>query len=310
MQKGRMNTKSQIKQILGNINYKPLISYRDGIKQKLMETEYARNVFLMMKFRDENKKISDVILRALKKKGLNGVRADMKEWSITDDTYNSIAVSYCCKYGIALFDEPEKGQLYNPNVCYELGFIHADDKPCLIIINNQILKKKPFDLISRIHKSYSDRLQIEDLVIDWIQELGLKKKLKTNQKPLKVSVGIVQRNNCFLITQRKQTQGSLEWSFPTGIIKPHETPRSAIERECYDETNIKIKAKYEMGRRLHPDTNVFAHYYFCDYTDGKIRIRQPHELKKAKWVTAQEAKRLITSNLYQPVKQLLNHAKK
>ena len=69
----------------------------------------------MMKYRNYNKKLSDYIIEVLKQNNLNGVRADMRNWNITAGSIqNPLAVLYCCKYGIALFDKPDDGQDYGP----------------------------------------------------------------------------------------------------------------------------------------------------------------------------------------------------
>ena len=99
---------------------------------RLRRYPFERNVFLMMKFRDGNRPVFDFIKESLAANGLNCVRADDKEWQITRDVYNPVAVLYCCKYGIALFDEAETGSTYNPNVAYELGMMHLQGKECLI----------------------------------------------------------------------------------------------------------------------------------------------------------------------------------
>src|ERR1041385_5745993 len=97
---------------------KPLIGHKKEIERRLAKFPFERNVFLMMKFRSSNKDLSDFIIESLKQHGLNGVRADQNEWNITKDVYNPIAVLYCCKFGIALFDEPEENQAYSANVAY------------------------------------------------------------------------------------------------------------------------------------------------------------------------------------------------
>src|SRR6266478_182937 len=97
---------------------RPLVGFRSLLEKQLAKFPFEKNVFLMLRFRDANKPLSDFIIETLSDAGLNGVRADDDDWSITKDVYNPIAVLYCCKYGIALLDEPEAHQAYNPNVIY------------------------------------------------------------------------------------------------------------------------------------------------------------------------------------------------
>lgn len=87
---------------------KPLIGFRSDILAKIKKFRFESNVFLMMRFRETNREPSDFIIETLKSARLNGVRADHANWNITNNVYNPIACLYCCKYGIALFDEAEQ----------------------------------------------------------------------------------------------------------------------------------------------------------------------------------------------------------
>jgi len=150
---------------------KPLIGYRRDIERHLSAYPYANNVFLMMKYRDSNRDLSDFIMECLQKAGLRGVRADLPEWNITGTVYNPIAVLYCCKYGIALFDEPEQQQAYNPNVAYELGMMHCQGKECLLLKHDG-LPAVPFDLIKDLHSAYSKDLQVRRIIEQWTKQIA------------------------------------------------------------------------------------------------------------------------------------------
>ena len=152
---------------------KPLIGFRSQIKQQLQRFPYENNVFLMMRFRTANNPISDAIIEILNDVGLRGVRADQPEWSITGNVFNPVAVLYCCKYGIALFDKAEANQTYSPNVVYELGMMHCLERPCLILKKNS-LPPMPFDLLSSLYKQYRSVTVISANVRIWLQERGLK----------------------------------------------------------------------------------------------------------------------------------------
>lgn len=148
-----------------------LVGRKAAMVQRLKKTNYARNVFLMMKFRPENEKTWLFIRETLAARGFNCVRADQNEWNITKDVYNPIAVLFCCKYGIALFDEPEEGAYYNPNVAYELGMMHYQKKECLIL-RHQALPGPPFDLIKNLHKTYSRDIELRSAVQEWLDEIA------------------------------------------------------------------------------------------------------------------------------------------
>ncbi len=147
-----------------------LIGHRDEILRRVETYPYDRNVFLMMKFRDSNLLVFKFIAEQIDRSGFHCVRADQKEWDITSDVYNPIAVLHCCKYGIALFDEPEEDYTFSPNVAYELGMMHLQRKRCLILRHSS-LPPMPFDLIKDLHRSYSKALELKAIVTDWLDDI-------------------------------------------------------------------------------------------------------------------------------------------
>jgi hypothetical protein len=150
---------------------KPLIGYRHDIIKQLQKYPFESNVFLMLRFREANKELSDFIIETLQSNGLNGVRADQADWNITSNVYNPIACIYCCKYGIALFDEAEPNQAYNPNVIYELGMMHCLRRECLILRNDS-LPPVPFDLIKDLSFPYKGDLAVRANVKKWLQRIA------------------------------------------------------------------------------------------------------------------------------------------
>ncbi|MEZ3436599.1 MAG: hypothetical protein K1W34_18720 [Lachnospiraceae bacterium] len=147
---------------LHNLSY-----YKDRLTRQLKEYPYEKNFFLMMKFRKNNEAFYGFIKNELEKYGYNCVRADEPEWNLTNNVYNPIAVLDCCKYGIALFDEPEEGANYNPNVAYELGIMQDQGKPCLIL-KHSALKAVPFDLVKELYKSYTREIEFQKIFKDWL----------------------------------------------------------------------------------------------------------------------------------------------
>lgn len=149
----------------------PLVGFRPRIEHQLNEFPFEKNVFLMMRFRDANKAVSDFIIETLNGAGLNGIRADDPAWNITNNVYNPFAVLYCCKYGIALFDKAEASQAYNPNVIYELGMMHCLRRQCLILRNDS-LPAVPFDLVKELYMPYKGKLAVRTNVQRWLQSLA------------------------------------------------------------------------------------------------------------------------------------------
>jgi guanylate kinase len=149
---------------------RPLIGFKNEMEKRLVEFPYEKNIFLMMKFRETNRLIHKFITKIIKENGFNCVRSDDEYWDITNNLYNPIAALYCCKYGIALFNEPEDGSNFSPNVAYELGVMHNQGKNCLIL-RHKNLPAMPFDIMKDVHNSYDSDLEVERILSKWIKNL-------------------------------------------------------------------------------------------------------------------------------------------
>lgn len=160
---------------------KPLIGYKQDLLRQLEHHPYEKNIFLMMKYRDsicsanQNTKLYKLIKKIVEKKGFHCVRADQAEWThLTEESsYNPLAVSYCCKYGIALIDKPEEGAAYNTNVIYELGMMATQNKKCILLRDNSV-ETIPFDLITTIHRTYDAEnfeVEISEHLESWLNKL-------------------------------------------------------------------------------------------------------------------------------------------
>lgn len=272
--------------------------------------DFEKNVFIMIKYRDNNQLLREHIGDILMKNNLNCVYADDPQWRITDDIYNPLAVLCCCKYGIAIFDTPEKNQNFNPNVAYELGIMHFQKKECLILINSKIINAKPFDLLAKLHKSYTDSLETENLINSWLIEIGIGSKNKNQPKEVIVVAAVVRKKDTFLITERAIPEKKFKWGFPTGRIdKDKIEDKDYIKKrlcdECFQETNIKIKPQYEIGERIHPDTGVRIIYWYCDYVSGRKKVKDPTELKDVEWMKNEEVLTFFETNVFNIIKKTL-----
>lgn len=157
---------------------RPLVGFKDILKKQLELYPYEKNIFLMMKFRDNtdkkylNTELYEIMQETIENYGYRCVRADQEEWTnlIHNSVYNPLAVSYCCKYGIALFDYPEKGADYNANVVYELGIMQAQGKEC-IVLRDKSIEGIPFDLVKEIHHVYEEKGDIVKYLKSWLKNL-------------------------------------------------------------------------------------------------------------------------------------------
>lgn len=145
-------------------------AHREALVTKLRTSPFGRNIFMMMKFRKSNAALSDEIRHVVNSAGFQFVRADDPGWNLTNDVYNPIAVLYCCKFGIALFDEPEESNPISPNVAYELGAMDCLRRQCLILKHEAV--EMPFDLLARIYKGYRSDIAALNLVRTWVASIG------------------------------------------------------------------------------------------------------------------------------------------
>ncbi|MBN2228121.1 MAG: hypothetical protein JW779_00910 [Candidatus Thorarchaeota archaeon] len=148
-----------------------LIPHKDKMVTMLRQYQYNKNVFVMMRYREDVQDTYNLIHMVIENAGYNCVRADLPEWSITnDDIYNPFAVLYCCKYGIALFDAPEEDYTYSPNVAVELAYMHLQDKRCLML-KHRDLPTPPFDLMSKIYQEYNREVELVEIIRRWLTRL-------------------------------------------------------------------------------------------------------------------------------------------
>ncbi|MBQ4443129.1 MAG: hypothetical protein II896_00530 [Clostridia bacterium] len=138
---------------------------RNFIKRK----DYDKNIFIMIRYRNNNSILRPAIQTWVAEKGYNCIFADKND--LTHDVYNPIALSYVCKYGVAVFEEPEDCNAFSPNVAYELGCMQTQFKHCLIIKHSTLRKYNFFDILKDEGKEYNEVMDIKDILGEWLNEL-------------------------------------------------------------------------------------------------------------------------------------------
>lgn len=135
------------------------------------------NTFIMMRFRDtkQHREILTALRAALEYYGLQGLRADDKNYS---DTLWTNVKSYmdACESGIAVFEQIEDDD-FNPNVSLELGYMMAQKKPVLLL-KEKHLKTLPADVVGNLYKtfdSYNVSESIRPRVLEWLRDIGIAK---------------------------------------------------------------------------------------------------------------------------------------
>ena len=118
------------------------------------------------------------------------------------------------------------------------------------------------------------------------------KKIKKKLPVVHASIGIIWKENRFLICKRQNTSflGGL-WELPGGKVKKNETPQDCLEREIYEEVGLKVKIN---GKRFALVNHKYSHFHAkinvfnCiilsskDYTFRPASMKWifPHQIKK------------------------------
>lgn len=119
---------------------------------------------------------------------------------------------------------------------------------------------------------------------------------------MKIVLGIVQKQNKFLLIERAKKEGQLLWAFPGGKVEPTDkTLEDAIIREVFEETNIVCDVKKSLGIKK---SDIEIYYYLCQYNSGDIKYN-PNEVKNANWYTPNKIFNLVTTPIFEPVKNYL-----
>lgn len=119
-------------------------------------------------------------------------------------------------------------------------------------------------------------------------------------------VSVVRDGDRYLLVRRKNAADHLSWVFPGGKVEPDETPRDASSREVREESGVLCKPAHMLGARIHPDTGAHIQYWLCDYISGDPFPAEPDKIVEARWMTAQELKSRITSDLYGGVLHIID----
>ena len=126
-----------------------------------------------------------------------------------------------------------------------------------------------------------------------------------DEHPIPVGIGIIRRNNRFLIRRRPEgTVYAGYWEFPGGKCEPDEDPAQATARECLEEVGLAVVVG-PLRRVItyrYPHGLVRLHFYDCTTQDP---VAEPPAGSGFRWVTADrlaslpfpEANEAILANL-------------
>lgn len=152
---------------------KSLVGWKEKIEKFLEKKPFDANVFIIVRYADQ----TQPLVKAIKETVANFQQGDItfvpiiaNEHSITDDLYNPIACLLCCRYGIVIFDSADKLPEINPNVAYELGFMHLLQRKCLLL-KDKNLKSLNSDILQKLYISYDSVETAKMETQKWLQSL-------------------------------------------------------------------------------------------------------------------------------------------
>lgn len=143
----------------------PLVGWRSRLEAFTNKYAFDESVFIMVRYRERNNAMIKAIKSIFSKNGYHGILAS--DHNLTDDLYNPIACLLCCSKGIAIFDEAETGEKFNPNVAYELGMLNLLGRDCLIL-KHQSLSTLQTDILMKLYKEYTTVEEACSHAQDWV----------------------------------------------------------------------------------------------------------------------------------------------
>ena len=106
---------------------------------------------------------------------------------------------------------------------------------------------------------------------------------------IKVVAALIEKDNKILIAKRSTGDYNVlgKWEFPGGKVEQNEDEMHAIEREIYEEFELKIKAKKFIVNNVckYPNKTVDLRLYSCDYISGEFKL---HDHSEIAWVSKDE----------------------
>jgi hypothetical protein len=146
-----------------------IVGWKSPMEAFCREHSFERSVFIMVRYRARTEPLIKAVKEALEEENLFGVVAS--EQRITDDLYNPVACLLCCSRGIAIFDEAEEKQDFNPNVAYELGMLHLLGRPCLLL-KHVSLRALQTDILMKLYEPFSTPADTIRVTTDWVRKLS------------------------------------------------------------------------------------------------------------------------------------------
>lgn len=124
---------------------------------------------------------------------------------------------------------------------------------------------------------------------------------------MQIALGIVNRNNKFLLVERFVPEGDLSWSFPSGKQEDFDfSLEDTVIRETREETGIECVVRNFLTSKEIPIG--ILNYFICDYKSGEIHFNDP-AIRSCFWLTPEQIYNRVTSEVNPKVVEYFNSLK-
>ena len=126
-------------------------------------------------------------------------------------------------------------------------------------------------------------------------------------KKVEVVAAVIAREGKILAVRRgvsKLDYISEKWEFPGGKMEEGETEQQTIEREIFEELEMKIQAKEKLitVEHTYPDFQLTMHTYFCDSATTSPTLNEHIDFK---WLAVEELSQLDWAGADVPIVEAL-----
>ncbi len=126
-------------------------------------------------------------------------------------------------------------------------------------------------------------------------------------KKVEVVAAVIEHQGKILAVRRgisKLIYISEKWEFPGGKMEAGETEQQTIEREIFEELEMKIQAKEKLitVEHTYPDFHLTMHTYFCDSLTTSPTLNEHIDFK---WLAVEELSQLDWAGADVPIVEAL-----
>jgi 8-oxo-dGTP diphosphatase len=125
------------------------------------------------------------------------------------------------------------------------------------------------------------------------------------EQPSIAAAIIVDREQVLLVC-RREPEGALLWTFPSGKVEAGESGEQAAVRETAEEVGLEVSAVKTLGDRIHPATGRRMIYVVCEVLAGEAHVADADELAEVEWCPRARVAELVPFPFYGPVQEYLD----